>query len=120
MKLGKLLIIVTKVIPVIMAISYMIDDILMFFGIDSVFINYFSGISLLSLLYFYLTSYTLKFCKYHRVPLHYIVVCNAISFYDYYIGMPIGDVDFLMLQIAVFMIFTLLYIYLRFKVCKRD
>ena len=120
MKLGKLLIIATKVIPVIMAISYMIDDILMFCGIDSVFINYFSGISLLSLLYFYLTSYTLKFCKYHRVPLHYIVVCNAISFYDYYIGMPIKDVNFLMLQIAVFMIFTLLYIYLRFKVCKRD
>lgn len=96
MRLGKLLIIATKVIPIIMAISYIIDDILMFYGIDSVFINYFSGISLLSLVYFYLTSFTLKFCKYHRIPLHYIIVCNVISFYDFYIGIPISDVNFLM------------------------
>lgn len=120
MRLGKLLIIATKIIPIIMAISYIIDDILMFYGIDSVFINYFSGISLLSLVYFYLTSFALKFCKYHRIPLHYIIVCNAISFYDFYIGMPVSDVNFLMFQIAVFMIFTLFYIYLKFKVCKKD
>jgi hypothetical protein len=115
MTLCRLLIIATKVIPVIMALSYMLDDILMFYGIDSVFINYLSGISLLPLLYFYLTSYALKFCRYHRVPLHYIVVCNAISFYDYYIGIPIDNVNYLMLQIAVFNLFTLLYIYYKVR-----
>ena len=115
MKLCRLMIIATKVIPVIMALSYMADDILMFYSIDSVFINYLSGISLLTLLYLYLTSYALKFCRYHRVPLHYIVVCNAISFYDYYIGIPIDDVNYLMLQIAVFNLFTLLYVYYRVR-----
>ena len=55
MKLGKLLILFTKVIPIIMAISYIADDILLYYGIDSVFINYFSGISLLTLIYLYLT-----------------------------------------------------------------
>lgn len=115
MKLGRLLIIATKVIPVIMALSYMLDDILMFYGIDSVFINYLSGISLFTLLYLYLTSYALKFCKYHRVPLHYIVVCNVISFYDYYIGIPVNDVNYLMLQVAIFNLFTLLYVYYKVK-----
>jgi len=115
MKLGKLLILFTKVIPIVMAISYIADDILLYYGIDSVFINYFSGISLLTLIYLYLTSYTLKFCAYHRIPLHYIIVCNAISFYDYYVGFPVEDITYLGMQLAVFMIFMLLYIYLKFR-----
>lgn len=113
--LHKILLFTVKFIPIVMAVSYMADDVLMYFGIDTVLINYFSGISVTSLVFLYLTSYALKFCPYHRVPLHYIVVCNTISIYDYYIGITISDVDFLAMQLAVFMLFTLLYIYLRFK-----
>lgn len=80
--LHKILIWMVKTIPIIMAISYVIDDILMYIGIDSVFINYFSGVSFLTLVFLYLTSYALKFCPYHRIPLHYIVLCNIISIYD--------------------------------------
>lgn len=113
--LHKALIYSVKVIPPVIAVSYIIDDILMYFGIDSIFINYFSGISFLTLAFLYLTSYALKFCPYHRVPLHYMVVCNAISIYDYYIGVPISDINILGLQVGVFMLFTLLYIYLKFR-----
>lgn len=113
--LHKILIWMVKTIPIIMAISYVIDDILMYMGIDTVLINYFSGVSLTTLAFLYFASYALKFCPYHRVPLHYIVICNCISFYEYYIGFPIKSVDFLAFQLAVFMSFTLLYIYLKFK-----
>ena len=68
--LHKLLLYSVKTIPLIIALSYIIDDILMYCGIDSVFINYFSGISFLTLAFLYLTSYALKFCPYHRIPLH--------------------------------------------------
>lgn len=113
--LHKSLIYFVKIIPLIIALSYIIDDILMYIGIDSVFINYFSGVSFLTLIFLYLTSYALKFCPYHRIPLHYIVLCNIISIYDYYIGFPIKDVNLLGFQVGIFMSFTLLYIYLRFK-----
>ena len=113
--LHKLLLYSVKTIPLIIALSYIIDDILMYCGIDSVFINYFSGISFLTLAFLYLTSYALKFCPYHRIPLHYMIVCNIISLYDYYIGFPINDINVLGLQVGTFMLFTLLYIYLRFK-----
>lgn len=113
--LHKLLIYSVKTIPLIIALSYIIDDILMYCGIDSVFINYFSGISFLTLAFLYLTSYALKFCPYHRIPLHYMIMCNIISLYDYYIGFPINDINVLGLQVGIFMLFTLLYIYLRFK-----
>lgn len=113
--LYKSLIYFVKIIPLIIALSYIIDDILMYIGIDSVFINYFSGVSFLTLVFLYLTSYALKFCPYHRIPLHYIVLCNIISIYDYYIGFPINDVNLLGFQVGIFMSFTLLYIYLRFK-----
>lgn len=98
-----------------MAISYITDDILLYCGIDNLFVNYFSGISILTLMYLYLTSYALKFCAYHRIPLHYILVCNIISCYEYYIGFPVKDITYLGMQLAVFMIFVLLYIYLKFK-----
>lgn len=113
--LYKSLIYFVKIIPLIIALSYIIDDILMYIGIDSVFINYFSGVSFLTLVFLYLTSYALKFCPYHRIPLHYIVLCNIISIYDYYIGFPIKDVNLLGFQVGIFMLFTLLYIYLKFK-----
>ena len=113
--LYKALIYFVKIIPLIIALSYIIDDILMYIGIDSVFINYFSGVSFLTLVFLYLTSYALKFCPYHRIPLHYIVLCNIISIYDYYIGFAIKDVNLLGFQVGIFMSFTLLYIYLRFK-----
>ena len=111
--LRKLLLLAVKEIPVVMAVSYIIDDILMYFGIDSLFVNYFSGVSFTTLVFLYLASYALKFCSYHRVPLHYIVVSNAISCYDYYIGIPISNINLLGLQIAVFMIAVLVYIYLK-------
>ena len=35
-------------------------------------LSYVGGISVISLIFLYLTSYMFRFCKYHRMFLHYI------------------------------------------------
>lgn len=71
--------------------------------------------SLLPLIYFYIASYRCKFCEYHRMFLHYIVVNNVLTIYDYYIGIPISA-DYLLdlhLIIAAICLFIILYLKLK-------
>ena len=70
-----------------------------YFEIDTEWMNYVGGTSVLKLIFIYLASYVFKFCEYHRMFLHYVVVCNIISTIDVYVGIPVGDVHFLMLHL---------------------
>ena len=111
----KMLIISTKVIPILLAFSFAICCILVYCGIDITAAHYFSGISILTIMPLYQLSYVLKFCEYHRIPLHYIIVCNTIACYDTYVGIPVKDMQYLIFQLSIFILFVLLYIYLKFK-----
>ena len=96
--LKKLLIIFLKVIPMVLAGLAFINTILAYFEIECVIIHYIGGTSVLTLLFLYMASYVFKFCEYHRMFLHYIVACNLISIIDVYYGLPVGDVEYLMLH----------------------
>ena len=104
-----------KVIPMILALTALLNSILSYFGIDLYILSYIGGVSIFTMLCLYLSSYVFKFCEYHRMFLHYIVSTWIINIIDYYVGIPISDLEYLCLQmiIAGISLFIILYLYVR-------
>ena len=104
-----------KVIPMILALTALLNSILSYFGIDLHILSYIGGVSIFTMLFLYLSSYVFKFCEYHRMFLHYIVSTWIINIIDYYVGIPISDLEYLCLQmiIAGISLFIILYLYVR-------
>lgn len=109
-----------KVIPVVLAFGDLLNTLLYLFGVDAAIISYIGGVSFLSLAFLYLSSYVFKFCEYHRLPLHFIVVNNIINIYDWYIGIPIGLVEMILLEVILVGITIFLMIYLHERSNKKS
>ena len=109
--LYKAVIVAIKVIPILIATLFLIRSILSCIDVDVTWLSYLCGMSLIPLLFMYLVSYAFKFCTYHRMFLHYIVVNDAINYIDYYIGIPLQYHELLRLHIIIAGIFLLLIIY---------
>ena len=86
-----------KIIPMILAFTALLNSILSYFNIDLYILSYIGGISIFTMIFLYLSSYVFKFCEYHRMFLHYVVVTWIINTIDYYIGIPINDLEYLCL-----------------------
>lgn len=102
-----------KVIPMIMAALHLANTTLFYFGIDLEILSYIGGISFLTLGFLYLSSYVFKFCEYHRMFLHYVVVTNIISIYDTYIGIPVSDGALFIINTSIAGIFLFIILYLK-------
>jgi len=104
-----------KVIPMILALTALLNSILSYFGIDLYILSYIGGVSIFTMSFLYLSSYVFKFCEYHRMFLHYIVSTWVINIIDYYVGIPISDLEYLCLQmiIAGISLFIILYLYVK-------
>lgn len=106
-----------KIIPMLMAVCSACNSILSYFDIEVVIINYIGGVSLLTLIFLYLSSYVFKFCAYHRMFLHYLLITDIINIYDYHIGIPLDNLEYLCLHMIVTVIsmFIVLYLYMNRK-----
>lgn len=109
--LYKAVIVAIKIIPILIATLFLVRSILSCIDVDVTWLSYLCGMSLIPLLFMYLVSYAFKFCTYHRMFLHYIVVNDAINYIDYYIGIPLQYHELLRLHIIIAGIFLLLVIY---------
>lgn len=85
------MIIILKFIPFILAIFNFINTVFAILNLTVPIVIEFASISFLPLLFLYIVSYALKFCEYHRIPLHYVVTNRIISLIDYYFQIPISD-----------------------------
>jgi hypothetical protein len=108
-----------KVIPMVMTFICLINSILSYYNIDLPILSYLGSCSVLMLIYLYIASYVFKFCKYHRMFLHYIVVTTILNTYDYYIGIPLTDLQLLLLYLIVFGVFLFIILYLYVTTNKR-
>lgn len=105
-----------KIIPMILAGIYLSNTILSYFlDIDLIILSYIGGISLLPLIFLYLSSYVFRFCIYHRVFLHYITINELILILDTHIRLPISDLEYFCLQMSIFGISLFLFLYLYVK-----
>lgn len=104
-----------KIIPMLLAAITLLNQVLSFFYIDWEILSYIGGISLLPMAFLYLASYCFRFCSYHRMFLHYIVVCNILTAYDYYVGIPISGVVLLLINLIIAGAFLFIILYLHQK-----
>lgn len=120
----KLELLYNKHIPMIIALCLSINSILCYFGIYNFYKigSYIFGMSLFPIIHMYISSIAYKFCKYHRMFIHYIVVNYSMNIYDYYIGIPISSRSLFLLNlfiIAIFL-FLILYYYIQSKHKNND
>lgn len=108
-----------KVLPMLIALVHLLNTVLSYFGIDLAILSHIGSVSLLSLIFLYLSSYVFEFCEYHRMFLHYTVITNIINIYDYYIGIPISMRSLFCLHAIITGIFLFLILYFYVKCHKR-
>lgn len=102
-----------KLIPMLLAGLQGLNTIISYFGIH---IKAFAHCFVFCLIGFvYIASYLLKFCEYHRMFLHYIVIIYIINCIDYYIGIPINDYNLLILYSIITIITLFIILYLKIK-----
>lgn len=116
-KVYKLEIVLLKVLPFILASTYLCTTVLDYFMVDSTILNYLA----LAVIYafVYTSSYVFKFCTYHRMPIHYILLINLLSVYDVYIGIPINEYRLIQMYAIITCIFLFITVYLYVKNNKR-
>lgn len=85
----KLELICVKYVPIIIALLSLLDNVLMYYDISLDILSYIAGTSILTTIPMYISSYVYKFCKYHRMFIHYIVVNKVIAMVDNYIIIPL-------------------------------
>lgn len=115
--LYKIELVIIKALPFLLAVLYLITTILDYFNINSTIVNYIAMFCLY--LFLYITSYVFKFCEYHRMPLHYIVLINILSIYDVYIGIPLDNFRLFQMYAIITCIFIFLTVYFYVKSNKK-
>lgn len=117
--LYKLEILTLKILPILIAVIYIISIVLSYFNIDTQFLSILGGTSLFPLIFILISSFCFEFCLYHRIFIYYIFITNIINYYDWYIGIPISNKGLLMIEMVLFGISALLALKLHLN-CKRD
>lgn len=101
-----------KISPMLISLGILLCSILSYLNVDiSIVGGYIYGVSLLTTTHMYISSYLYKFCAYHRMFLHYIVISNILYLLDYYIKIPLSDRNLFLLHIIIAGVFLFLILY---------
>lgn len=114
-RMYKLELLCVKYVPIIIAAIVLLNAILTRFDIYIDELNYIAGTSFLTLIPMYISSIVYKFCKYHRMFIHYILTHKIVATIDMYIGIPINDGMLLVLYLIIAGVFAFLALYLHQK-----
>lgn len=111
----KLLILMLKYIPMLISLVYVLNTTLSYFYIDIPVLSNLAGMSILPWIFMYLSATVFRFCLYHKMFLHYILVTDIINIIDYYVGIPIEDLELLMIHgtITGLFLFVILFLYVK-------
>lgn len=77
--LHRLLLICVKYLPILISFFYLLNVVLYCCGVDTCVISIISGTSILTLVFMYICSALFKFCFYHRMFIHYILLNNVLN-----------------------------------------
>jgi hypothetical protein len=112
----KLLIFTLKILPAIMADSYVIEMISIFLGFGTQVLVNFIGMIVAPILFMYLASYVFKFCEYHRIFIHYILILEILTTIKWYY--PVIVTSQLVLNVSFFLSGLLMLCVVFFNVYK--
>lgn len=99
-----------KVLPMVMAFSYLAMFALANTIEDLVIIPHLLGTVIAPLVFLYLTSYVFKFCAFHRMFIHYYAFIELLNVTDYYIRIPISDEAITTLHDSVTIVFLVMVV----------
>lgn len=104
-----------KVMPMLLATIYLVNTVLSYYDIIIPVLSYIGGLSFIPLVFMYISSYVFRFCSYHRMFLHYIVINDLINLTDYYYTLPISDWELFILHMSIagVSLFIILYLYVK-------
>lgn len=104
-----------KVMPMLLAAIYLVNTVLSYYDIVVLALSYIGGLSFIPLVFMYISSYVFRFCSYHRMFLHYIVINDLINLIDYHYTLPISDWELLILHMSIagVSLFIILYLYVK-------
>lgn len=112
--------VIIKAIPMCIAFIYLLNILLSYFDINLPILSTIGGTSLLTLLLLYMLSIAFKFCLYHRMFLHYILIEDIINYIDYYTkSMLFTDRNLFVLHAIIAGMCLFIILILRFK-CKNN
>ena len=106
----KLLLLVLKYIPTVIALCYMLNTILYIEPLSNI-----AGVSLLTWVFLYLASGVFEFCSYHRMFLWYILIDDVLNIVDYYWSIPISTDNLIRIHniLAGITLFVVLILYVK-------
>ena len=106
----KLLLLVLKYIPTVIALCYMLNTILYIEPLSNI-----AGVSLLTWIFLYIASVVFEFCSYHRMFLWYILIDDILNIVDYYWTIPISTYNLIRVHniLAGITLFIVLILYVK-------
>ena len=106
--LHKLLLLVLKYIPMVIALCYMLNTMFYIEPLSNI-----PGVSLLTWIFLYIASVVFEFCSYHRMFLLYILIDDILNIVDYYWNIPISTDNLIRIHniLAVITLFIVLVLY---------
>lgn len=113
--LYKLELLCIKLIPYLITMCYVGNTISSYVYKELPIFSFVGSLSILPLLFLYLSSFVFKFCIYHRLPLYYVFVSDCISLYDLYVGIPISNRNLFVMNMMILGVFILLIVFYKFK-----
>lgn len=109
----RITLILCKYIPWIIAFIYFVCSIFSCFGIGFRWIGFLSSLSVLPAICLISFSVLFRFCIWHRLPIYYIFTQNIINAIDFYIGIPVTNIQMCWIYLIITGIFVLLGAYLK-------
>lgn len=110
--LYKILLILLKYIPIMIALFYVLNTVSALCGVDIPVLSNIAGMSLFTWIFMYIAAWVFQFCIYHRMFLYYILITDIINIYDYYIGIN-HDIVALHISLIGISLFLILYFYVK-------
>lgn len=107
--------IMTTYIPILCSVIILLHCIFNFYGSDPHIFSYLEGTSILVWIYFLWNSYLFGLCIYQKMFIYYLIFSNLLAIIDIYIGIPLSDINYLLVYCISFGITILLYGYFKFR-----
>lgn len=111
----KIELLLIKAMPFIIMCCYVVNSVLSYFEINTIILSIIGGMSILPLIFLFVSSFVFRFCIYHRLPLYYILITDIINYYDNTIGIPMSNKSLFVLNMIIVGIFVLMIVFFKFR-----
>lgn len=117
--LYKVLLVVIKYMPLLIALLYAVNTFLCMVHIDIPIMSSIIGVSLSTWVFMLLCNIVFRFCICHRLFLYYILFVDLYSIIEYYFEISVSDGMYVaMHSLAIFLVLVL-FLYFHVKDIKR-